>query len=126
MQAHLLSLNDFGMPKVYSGTSAMYTKIVYLILLEKGKFQSHPDMGVGIRSRYRFNNSEDLLSNLQADITNQINTYLPELSFIDISVNIKDHTLGIVINTEEGAYTIAYNRSTDVLDAPATYVLDDL
>ena len=126
MQAHLLSLNDFGMPKVYSGTSAMYTKIVYLILLEKGKFQSHPDMGVGLRSRYRFNNEENFLQTLQSDITSQISTYLPELSAIDISVNIKDHTLGIVIDTSEGAYTIAYNGSTDVVDAPATYVLEDL
>lgn len=126
MQAHLLSLNNFGMPKVFSGTDAMYTKIVYLILLEKGKFQSHPNMGVGLRSRYRYNNSEGFLRSLQNDITNQISTYLPELSMIDVSVNIKEHTLGIVIDTKEGAYTLAYNRSTDVLDAPATYVLEDL
>ena len=126
MQAHLLSLNNFGMPKVFSGTDAMYTKIVYLILLEKGKFQSHPNMGVGLRSRYRYNNNEGFLRSLQNDITNQISTYLPKLSMIDVSVNIKEHTLGIVIDTKEGAYTLAYNRSTDVLDAPATYVLEDL
>ena len=52
------------MPKVLTGTNAMYTKIVYLLLLEPGKFQSHPTMGVGLRSRYRYNNSENLLQNL--------------------------------------------------------------
>ena len=126
MEAHLLSLNDFGMPKVYSETDAMYTKIVYLILLEKGKFQSHPDMGVGLRSRYRYNNDENFLRTLQQDIVTQINKYLPELSIIEVSVNEKDHVLGIIINTEEGVYTIAYNSSTDIMDIPATYILDNL
>ena len=72
MNAHLLSLNDFSMPKVLTGTNAMYTKIVYLLLLEPGKFQSHPTMGVGLRSRYRYNNSENLLQNLHLDIQDQI------------------------------------------------------
>lgn len=126
MEAHLLSLNNFGMPKVYSGTSAMYTKIVYLIMLEKGKFQSHPTMGVGIRSRYRHNNDINFLQNLQIDITNQIEAFLPELSMVDVSVNEKNNVLGIIINTSEGAYTMAYNSANDVMEAPATYVLDNL
>ena len=126
MQEHLLSLNNFGMPKVYSGTDAMYTKIVQLILLEKGIYQSHPDMGLGLKSRYRHNNSENFLQTLQMDISNQIERFLPSLTMIDISLNIKNNILGIIINTEQGVYTLAYNGSTDVMDAPATYVLDEL
>lgn len=126
MQAHLLATNDFGMPSVYSGTDAAYVKLVYLIMLEPGKFQSHPNMGVGIRSRYRHNNEDNFLQNLQSDITNQINAYLPELSMIDVSVNHKDEILGIIINTEQGAYALAYNNSNDIMDAPASYVLDNL
>lgn len=126
MQAHVLSKNDFGMPLVFNGTDAAYTKIVYLIMLEPGKFQSHPYMGVGIRSKYRHNNDINFLQNLQRDITNQIQMYLPELSMIDVSVNHKNEVLGIIINTEQGAYALAYNSSTDIMDAPATYVLDNL
>lgn len=126
MEAYLLSLNDFGMPKVLDGTDAMYTNLVYLILLEKGKFQSHPDMGVGIRSRYRFNNDENFLQDLQKDITDQISQYLPELSMLDVSVNCSHEILGIIINTEQGAYALAYNAANDVMDAPASYVLDNL
>jgi len=126
LQEHLLSLNNFGMPKVYSGTDAMYTKIVQLILLEKGIYQSHPDMGLGLKSRYRYNNSENFLQTLQMDISNQIERFLPSLTMIDISLNIKNNILGIIINTEQGVYTLAYNGSTDVMDAPATYVLDEL
>lgn len=125
MEAHLLSLNDFGMPLVLDGTHAMYTKIIYLLLLEKGKFQSHPNMGVDIRHRYRHNNNENILQSLRTDISEQINAYLPELTMIDITLTIKGTTLGILINTEEGAYALAYNESTGI-DAPASYILDNL
>jgi len=125
MEAHLLSLNDFGMPLVLDDTHAMYTNIIYLLLLEKGKFQSHPNMGVDIRHRYRFNNNENFLQSLRTDISDQINTYLPELAMIDINLTIKGTTLGILINTEAGAYAIAYNESSGI-DAPAAYILDNL
>ena len=114
------------MPKVLDGTDAMYTKIVQLILLEKGVYQSHPDMGVGLKSRYRYNNSENFLQTLQMDISDQIDRFLPSLTAIDISVAIKDNILGIIIDTQNGAYAISYNGSTDVVEAPAPYVLDNL
>ena len=126
MQAHMLSLNNFGMPKVYDGTNAAYVKLIQLILLDRGKFQSHPTMGVGLRSRYRFNNDENMLYDLKADITNQIERFLPELVGSDITLNLRNEVLGIAINTADGAYTLAYNRSTDIIDAPASYVLDNL
>ena len=72
MKEHVLSLNNFGMPKVFNDNDSAYVLIIRLILLEPGKFQSHPDMGVGIRSRYRFNNEENFLMNLQNDIKKQI------------------------------------------------------
>ena len=126
MQEHPLSLNSFGMPKVLDGTDAMYTKIVQLILLEPGTYQSHPTLGLGLRSRYRYNNSENFLQTLQMDISDQIDRFLPSLTAIDISVAIKDNILGIIIDTQNGAYAISYNGSTDVVEAPAPYVLDNL
>ena len=126
MQAHYLSLNSFGMHKVGYGVEAMYTKIVYLLLLDPGKFQSHPEMGVGLRRRFRDNNDENLLRDLQSRITNQIKDYLPELSFIEITVSIKDTILVIVINTEGGAYYLTYDTEKDIIEAPASYVLEDL
>ena len=65
MEAHVLALNDFSRPKVFDKSDAEYVNIVYLLLLSKGTFQSHPNMGVGIRERYRFDNSEALLSILK-------------------------------------------------------------
>ena len=126
MEAHVLSMNEFKMPKVFSSSDSAYVHIIYLLLLEPGKFQSHPNMGIGLRSRYRHNSDANFLQNLQRDISNQVNTYLPELSTVEISVNLRNNILGIIINTETGTYAVAYDASKDVMDAAATYILEQL
>jgi hypothetical protein len=100
--------------------------IIQLILLEPGKYQSHPNMGVGIRSKYRYNDRESFIIDLQSDITNQITTYLPELTGVSVSLTHNDHVLGIIIDTSTGTYVVAYNSITDTMDAAATYVLENL
>ena len=126
MEAHVLSLNDFNMPKVFDASDSAYVHIIYIILLEPGKYQSHPNMGVGIRSKYRHNNEDNFLVDLESDITNQIQTYLPELTDVSVSLTHNDHVLGIIIDTSTGTYVVAYDSVTDTMDAAATYVLDDL
>lgn len=124
---HVLSLNDFNMPMVYDSNDANYILIIRLILLEPGKFQSHPYMGVGIRSKYRFNNESNFLEILQANIKDQISTYLPDLMMTDVMLVIKDKELGIIINTEtENAYVLAYNTETGDINTGASYILEDL
>lgn len=125
-KAHVLSLNEFNMPKVFSESDSAYVHIIYLLLLEPGTFQSHPNMGVGLRSRYRYNNNENFLLDLKNSITDQISTYLPELTFVDISLTVSNTTLGIIIDTTNGAYVLAYDSEKDVMDASASYVLDQL
>ena len=126
MQEHVLSINNFNMPKVYDKSDATYMLIVRLLLLEPGKFQSHPYMGIGLKSKYRYNNQEGFLQTLQKDIKNQISMYLPQLSFTDITLTIKDRILGIIINTNDGAYVVAYDNDKNAIDAAATYILDNL
>ena len=126
MKEHVLSLNDFNMPKVFNESDSAYVLIIRLLLLEPGKFQSHPEMGVGIRSRYRFNNDENFLMNLQNDIKKQIDKYLPELSATDVTITSNNKVLGIIINTAYGAYVVSYDTTTDVMQAAATHVLDEL
>ena len=126
MEAHVLSLNEFNMPKVFNSSDSAYVHIIQLLLLEPGKYQSHPNMGVGIRSRYRHNNEDNFLINLKSDITDQINTYLPELAGVDITLTNKNEVLGIIIDTTTGTYVVAYNSVSDTMEAAATYVLDQL
>ena len=126
MESHVLSLNEFNMPKVFNASDSAYIHIIQLILLEPGKYQSHPNMGVGIRSRYRYNNEDNFLIDLKSDITNQIMTYLPELTNVTVSLTHNNHILGIIIDTSTGTYVVAYNSVTDTMEAAATYVLDEL
>ena len=126
MEAHVLSLNDFNMPKVFNASDSAYVHIIQLILLEPGKYQSPPKMGVGIRSKYRHNNEDNFIIDLKSDITNQIMTYLPELTNVSVSLTHNNHVLGIIIDTSTGTYVVAYDSITDTMDAAATYVLDQL
>lgn len=123
MHAHLLSLNNFNRPKVFEAGDAAYVHIVYIILLEPGKFQNHPTMGVGLRSRYRHNNDENFLINLQNDIANQIRQFLPELTDVTVTVNHRNNILGIIIDTSTGTYVLSYDGSKDVMNAADNNVL---
>ena len=126
MESHLLSLNEFNKPRVLDDGDAGYMHIIHLLLCTQGRYPSHPTMGVGIRERYRFNNDENFLMNLKKDIEAQINQFLPELRLTDVRLNIRDNVLGIIIDTAEGAYAIAYNSDEETMNAAATYVLGNL
>lgn len=83
-----------------------------LILLEPGTYQTHPTMGVGIVSRYRFGNIEDI-NILQSDIENQISMYLPELQGVDVElIPGKELELIIRVNTDENSYNYIFNSQT--------------
>ena len=126
MEAHLLSLNEFSRPKVVDGNNALYTNLIYLILLQPGKFQSHPSMGVGLRERYRHSNSEDLLVRLSNDIKDQCERFLPEALIVDVELTVKDTKLGIILSSQNGTYVMAYDSNTGNIEPGATYVLDNL
>ena len=66
------------------------------------------------------------MENLQKDITDQVNRFLPDLSMLEVTVNLNNHILGIIINTATGVYAVAYDTEKDFMDAAAEYVLSDL
>lgn len=112
----MLSLNDFNMPKVFNNKHADAIHVVYLILLDKGKFQSHPNMGVGLRTEWRFRSESDILHLLQDEIYDQINTYLPDADVTDIQITLNDeHKLGIIITCGDSSFPIAYDTANDTL-----------
>lgn len=86
-----LSVDDFNRPKILEGREAISTLLVHLILLEPGTYASHPTMGVGLVSRYRYNDEESL-EQLQQDIEEQITTFLPEFEAVDVNVYMDRHS----------------------------------
>lgn len=111
MNEYLLSLNPFNKPKILEEKDAIYTLLIRLILLEPNTFPTHPNMGVGIVSRYRYSDFFDL-EKLKVDITNQVIIYLPEL--IPVTVEVGDDGVNIIIQiTSNGTlYELTFNKET--------------
>lgn len=124
---YLLDINDLNKPKVVDMTviqpgilNSAETMICRLILLEKGLMPDHPDMGVGLVSRYTFAYTSELTT-LENDITEQINQYLPEFTPVSVSVAMgetgqnQDKILYISITINQSDFTLMYNISTNTL-----------
>lgn len=114
---YLLSINKFDRPRklvdVEGQAAATQMLITRLILLEPGTIQSHPDMGVGLKSKYHFGNMEDIQV-LEDDIKDQIQKYLPGL--YDASVRVTQYNDKIIhINIISNDLVYTANFDTDVM-----------
>lgn len=120
---HLLSINEFVQPKVLKGESAAFADILRLFLLEPGTNQTHPDMGIGIRSRYRFSDASEI-GTLRQEVQKQIQTYLPELLIMDIEIETFGDTLAIFITSkDDSVYAVSYNTESGKI---GSLTLDDI
>ena len=88
LKEYLLQTDSFKKPKVVKDKDAIYVLLVRLALLEKGTYQTKPDMGLGLRSRYRYSFAEDV-NKLITDYEDQIKTYLPFLANSTVSAQVK-------------------------------------
>lgn len=111
---YLLTVNNFNKPTILGKQDAIYTLLIRLILLEPGTIQSHPNMGVGLVSRYRYSNSENL-ENLKSDIKDQIAIYLPSLTVNDVSVTESTQSITIQITVNNTVYSTVFDTTTKTL-----------
>lgn len=108
-----MSVDDFENPLILKDEEAIATLLTRIILLEPGTNQSHPDMGVGIISRFRYSNTEEA-SKLQAEIKRQVDTYFPTM-YSGIQINVKpDKDIGFFITAEIDStiYGLQYDINT--------------
>ena len=125
---YLLDLDDIGKPKVVDMTdirrgklNSAATMIIRLLLLKKATYPDFPNLGIDIRGRYRFMFSEEL-STLESELTDQIETYLPELLPITVSaemITIPSTTAnGILFNiiSNEIDFVLLYNINKNTFD----------
>lgn len=104
----VLSLDNFNTPKIVRGLDAVNLKIMRLILFEPGTDPDQPDKGVGLRSRFRYMTTDNLLE-LSDCITEQISTYLPEFTGVDVQVEIYREQLHIAIVADKVLYEFSYD-----------------
>lgn len=109
---YLLSINEFVQPKVLKKNQAAYTDIIRLFLLEPGTNQTHPEMGIGIRSRYRFSDTTEI-TKLKQEVKDQLEIYLPNLLIMDIQIEAYNNILAIFISSQnDEIYGLGYNTDT--------------
>jgi hypothetical protein len=108
---YAFSVDDFKNPKVFKDAEAVMTLIVRLLLLEPGTIQSHPHMGVGIISRYRYSVAGSS-KQLQSDIYRQIEKYVPQLQGTRVNVSEQDGKFYIAVEFENILYGVSFDKST--------------
>lgn len=111
MREYVLGIDQFNMPKCVDNNDAVYLELIRLILLEKGTYNTHPDMGVGIVSRYRYSFTTDI-EILKVDIENQIATYLPQFIPVDVVVSQNDQITTIKITVDSVLYELIFDKNT--------------
>ena len=111
---YMLSYDTFNQPAVIEGGLAEAFLLARLILMEPGSNPLHPDMGVGIKSNYRY--TVDKLEDLKNEIIAQKSMFLPDFSS-DLAVDLvltPDKMLNIEISTPTGeVYVFKTETDTD-------------
>ena len=121
-----LSVDNFQNPKVFQNAEALMLLLSRLILLEPGTFQSHPDMGVGLLTnfRYKIDSEEGLESSLKNRIRSQIDTYLPILTGVDIQVKLVDHTFYVTLQLNGQLFSILYDSQNNAIQTKYATIED--
>ncbi len=99
---YMLSYDTFNQPAVIDGALAEAFLLARLILMEPGSNPLHPEMGIGIKSNFRY--TTDRMEELEREIEKQKGLYLPEFSN-DLAVELiltPDKVLNIEIATPTG------------------------
>ena len=89
----LLSVDKYYKPLVAKDENYATLLLVRLILLEPGTFQTQPDCGVGLVSKFRYATDVDMIE-LQKRIKDQIMLYLPQYSLVNVKCELGDNKTG--------------------------------
>ena len=109
---YILSTNKFDQPVVLKDGQAIATILIRLLLLNPGTIQSHPDMGIGLISRYRYMDTTEINS-LKLDMEDQINTYLPQFTLTEVELSIVDNDeLNVRITIDNTIYSLVTDKDT--------------
>lgn len=119
-------INDFDEPTVYKDSEAIAQNLIHLLLLEPGTIQSHPNMGVGIVSKYRYmSTDQEDINKLIGDFRKQIDQYLP---YQGVKVNgfAKNKIIYISAIIDGIIYAFSFDSEASNLQKVAYKKLNDL
>ena len=123
-EEYSFSIDDFENPKIYKNPEAVAVLLTRLLLLEPGTFQSHPEIGVRLYSRYMYSVNGINVSNLKKDIQKQIIAYLPDYQSASVNVNQDKETIYITIEIDSTIYGFIYNSAAQTIVSKFTNLAD--
>lgn len=94
----------FNKPTIFNGKHAVAIKILILLMMKPGTDFLHPEMGIDIVGRYRYCDEDDL-DELQEEINNQLEAYLPNMNIVSVNVSMRDNDIVTKINIDDTVYT---------------------
>lgn len=110
---HTLSVDEFNNPKVLKNGEAMANILARLLLLEPGTFETHPEMGVGIVSRYRYSFAGHA-DELESDFKAQIEKYLPTFQGVQVKVEERDNMYYITATINNDLFGIVIDSNLSI------------
>lgn len=117
MDEHLMSVTKTQTPKILTGAKAEEIAIIRLILMEPGLYETHPKMGVGLVSKYRYKDIDEIQATLPDAIRSQMRTYMPMITNPEVVISFyKDkngsNIIKIGITSEELTTVISVDEET--------------
>lgn len=117
MDEHVLSVTRKQEAKVFEGIEGDKINIVRLIMMEPGTYPSHPTLGVGLVSRYRYKDCEAIKASLANDIKRQIERFMPHLIDPQVHVTIiknldNSNTIQITVSSLMSSMKVLVDENT--------------
>lgn len=110
----ILDINEFNKNASYDDIYSLVSMVQTLIIMEKGTYPNHPDMGIGIRN-YKFEFMDSItLNELRDNIVTQINKYLPNTLISNINVKTIRNELENKNNTVIVLIEFSQDDRTDI------------
>ena len=98
MNEYLLDVDKRQQPKVFTKYEGDRINVFRLIMLEPGTFPTHPTLGVGLVSRWRFRDVDTIKSSLASTIEAQLKDFMPQLIDPQVTVTIVNNNNKNIIN----------------------------
>ena len=117
MNEYLLDVDKRQQPKVFTKYEGDRINVFRLIMLEPGTFPTHPTLGVGLVSRWRFRDVDTIKSSLASTIEAQLKDFMPQLIDPSVTVTIVNSNNKNIINISvrvngELTYTFKVDEET--------------
>ena len=97
---------------VLKNSHAIMQVLVHLLLLEPGTIQSHPEMGVGLVSKYRYS-MEHEIDKLRDDFRTQIQKDLPQYQGVQVNCFMQDKICYITATIDNTIYSVFYDTESN-------------